>query len=267
MTVYLKAYSAPIVFDETCKNKLFVMDPYELSFLWTIVKNKPMSHYDLSKQKFSFPKSRATSTIPIGDIDAYMSKSDEAKTKHLPYVRKVVKRLEKKGLVTTSMDRSGARNRRIVSPTFKGIVYFLQNEPPTRRQVGKMLDNHQAVMPFLFKFLGSFASNHMDSNQWYDAFLDTIWEFYNLIKVKFSIKHLKMTFEGYLEDPKRYSEKRLLYKDANFQKNPSISAYLEKNEALEFRNAYIAYLAMNDIDILRFAERENLEDRLHRPFV
>jgi hypothetical protein len=70
MPIHMNERSIPIVDDKSSKDG-FLMDAYELSFLWTIVKHKPMSLYDLSKEKFYFPDSRAESTIPEGNWDAY----------------------------------------------------------------------------------------------------------------------------------------------------------------------------------------------------
>ena len=258
MGLYAEAHSKPIIIDETCKNGIFAVDAYELSFLWTIVKSKPMSLYELKKQEFYFPKNRAATTRPMGNLDTYEARMEEPETHLYPYVKEVVKRLEGKGLVSTSL-KPGPRSRRIVSPTFKGIIYFLQNEPPTGKEVAKLFENHRAVMSPLMEFINS-VGGYIDVEQWWKALKETVWEFYELRKVRISIKHLDMTFEGYLENPIRFLAKRLQYMNSNFQKDPKMLSYLEKEEAREYRNAYIAYLALNDVEILSVAKKWNLKE-------
>jgi hypothetical protein len=270
MPIHLKAVSRPIINDKTCKydkttqHYFFILDAYALSFLWTIIKNKPMSLYDLQKTKFYFPQSRASSTIPFGNNEAYskvaMIEHPEPQSYHYSFIKKIIKRLETKQLVTTAKDTSGDRIRNIVSPTFKGIIYFLQNESPFDdglwKQILKSIENHKATLAFFLDSLVFFKNLIGPQALFWETMYDTIWEFYELRKVRFTINHLNMSFEGYLENQNRFLNKRLQYMDSNSHKNPQIEDCLEKEEATLYRNAYIAYLAMNDINILSEAKKE-----------
>jgi hypothetical protein len=257
MPVTTKVYSKPIVNDKKLKDGLFTLNAYDLAILWTIVKNKPMSFYELKKQNFYFPKSRGMATIPRGSLEEYVSKIDEPQTFLYPFIPRVVKRLRNKGLVSTIKDTSGPRTKRIVSPTFKGIIYFLQNENPfekeTWKQIKKSLSNHPQAFLNHLELLGPIGKI-VEPNAFFNALMETVWEFYGLRKVRVSIKQLDMVFEGYIEDPIRIFVKRMQYFDSNCQKNLELFDYLSKIEAIEGRNAYIGYLAMNDIEFLSVTE-------------
>jgi hypothetical protein len=256
----LKARSIPIVVDKASKDG-FIMNVYELSFLWKIIENKPMSLYALSREEFYFPESRGESTIPEGNLDAYSSGIGKPRKPHkylYPFIQKVVNRLVSKGLVETSIESSGVRNKRIVSPTFKGIVYFLQNERTWKEKLDKLMDYHNVLVPFSIEALGSLFK-HIDGSQFWNTFDKTIYEFRGLRKAKFSIKHLKMNFEGYLESPTMVFIKKTQLIDSDFKRDARIFDYLIKPEAKEYRNAYIAYLALHDIEILNVAAIQDLK--------
>jgi hypothetical protein len=194
------------------------------------------------------PQKPKKSDKPVSET----KESDSTSKRHTylyPFIQKVVKRLEQKGLVSTRKDTSGARNKRIVSPTFKGIIYFLQNQKPTSFVLDELFKNHESIMPFSSKpeFLeGSIAWN---------AFMETVWEFYCIRRAKFSIKHLNLTFEAYLEANKRINERRLQYMNPSFHQNLEVLSALEKNEMSELKNAYIACLALGDIELLSYATK------------
>jgi hypothetical protein len=258
MSVHLEVHSVPIIIDKTCKNGKFIMDPYELGFLWVIVNNKAMSYYELSHEEVTFPKSRAMSTITVGNTEAYLSKMKESKTRHYPFVRKVVKRLEEKGLVSVKKDSSGDRSKRIVSPTFKGMIYYLQNESPNEeqswKQIKKSLGNHKEVMSPLLDSKAP-IEDYINDPLFFNAFYKTVWEFKRLRKVRVTIRHLGMTFEGYMEDPASTFAYRIQYLNRGFQKNLNLFDYLSKSEGVEAKNAYISYLAMNDIELLSLSKK------------
>jgi DNA-binding MarR family transcriptional regulator len=231
------------------------LDESELNILWKLGKEGPKSAYKLSRCKYDLPKHVSAPDLTwCPDSEAWKRKSDRSLTYHYPFILKIVKRLEKKGLVRTRKDTSGPRTQKIVELTFPGLMLYLQNsdEKPRLEYAFRYCRD---LIPF--STLWESMTRGLGEEKCIMALEKTVREFVDIRRAKFRIRPMRLKFEGFLESP-RILMRRAPEVDVIREMDTEVARYLKSEEALLLKNSHIAYFIVHDIRTLSGESRESI---------
>lgn len=237
------------------------LDESELNILWKLGKEGSKSAYKLGRCKYDLPKHVFAPDLTwCPDSEAWKRKSDRFITYHYPFILKIVKRLEKKGLVRTRKDTSGPRTQKIVELTFTGLMLYLQNSDDKLR-LEYAFKYCRDLIPF--STLWKSMTKKLGEKKCIMALEKTVKEFVDIGKAKFRIRPMKLKFEGFLESP-RMLMREAPEVDTIREIDTDIAQYLRSKEALLLKNSYIAYLIVHDIPTLSGESRETIEKMISK---
>lgn len=228
----------------------------ELNILWYLCKNGPRNAYELDKAGYYLPEDILASERVWGPERHDLEQRIKKKIRyHRPFIVKILRRLQKKGLVEIVEDSQRDRIRKIAEPSFSGLIVYLQNS--TDKQSFCIVCKHfPKSIPFSEKW--NWLTEKIGKQKCMKALEQTLKEFTDIQTVCFTIRQLKMQFEGFLEGPRMLINspkdgEMVREKDLDVQRN------LGDNEAVILRNSYIASLAMNDIEKLSGKNMDEVE--------
>jgi hypothetical protein len=239
-------------------NNFLIVDKYEASVLWTVIKKESMSIYDLEKETFYVPEGHSEDTFVGGNQEAYLDEIGKPLGKQYASLHRILTRLAKKGLITLTKDTNGPRIKKIVAPTFIAIVFFLQNSDMKEFEanINLIRNKHEESVPFLQQWekIKALVKNSRG------ILKQTIYDFHSIQKVKFIILNPKLTFEGFLESPEIF----LNFLKANEsgiynRKNDKVFEFLKGSDLVDLKNAYLAFIALKDIELLSRIQSQKLD--------
>lgn len=171
---------------------------------------------------------------------------------------KILRRLERKGLLKIAKDTSRDRIRQIAQPTFSGLMLYLTNSPKNER-FKHVFGHHSDVIPFSSQW--HIITNKLGREKCGNALEQTTKDFVEIAKVRFHLRRLGMEFEGFLESP-RMLMRKVPESNVVKEKDIEVAKYLESKEAQLLRDSYIAYLIVHDIKELSWESKEETEKLL-----
>jgi hypothetical protein len=247
------------------KFPFLVVDLYELAILWTLVKENPMSIWELSKRKFSPPKTKSKEALLLGNKAYYVSKMTEPPDKKsYSFVYQIVRRLYNKGLIKITQSTAGERKKDFVAPTLVGIVYFLQNSD-IKKNVPVLAIHHPDLLPFLNS--QEQLEKCVGKRNFYKALKKTVLGLEGVKEKKTKVTGRKglewLEFTIFVESPEKVISP-LSHEEfrQNCEKGNKLRRFLGSNEAVDLRNSYITYLAMRDLETLKRLDTKDCDDLL-----
>jgi len=243
------------------------MEESEIRILWALCEKGPKSIYNL-KEKTKFflqgywPK-RVWINLPdttAEEAKRMLKDLHEPTTYHRSSIYRIVRGLSNKNLAETSRDTSGPRIKTVVKPTFEGLILYLQN-PFEKQKLKNIWTHYSKMIPFSDKWNSMVTL--LGEERCFETLEQTVKDFVDIRRVKFLIRPLKMTFEGFLESPKILFAS-IEEEDFVLERDEVVTTYLKGKTARILRNAYVAYLAVNDIRKLCWKSKEELEKLLSK---
>jgi GTP cyclohydrolase II len=232
------------------------IDEAELNILWLLGGEKPMSIYGLSKAHYDLPVHLPESVWCLNSKE-WEKRTRKKITYHYSFIHKTVDKLERKGLICTTKRASADKVKRTAKLTFQGLILYLQHSDNGNR-FDHAIEHYPCFIPFAQQW--DSMMRELDKERMVKALEQTL-ENFHVQKVKFLLRPLKMEFIGFLESPKVlfiYTERE----NHMYVRDEDVAEYLKNKTARILRNAYIAYLAVNDIKKMSWESKEELEKLL-----